>query len=70
MPKKIFVSHSPISQGSIMKFIEYNWSLPALNGKSMDQYSNNILDMFDFNKNYNNSTLLLNPKTGNPKTEK
>lgn len=44
--KKNYVSHVLYDTTSILKFIEWNWKLPALNRR--DAAANNLLDMFDF----------------------
>ncbi|MCQ6281261.1 alkaline phosphatase family protein [Bacillus sp. EB600] len=44
--KENYVSHVQYDHTSILKFLEWNYNLPALNSK--DTNANNILDMFDF----------------------
>lgn len=44
--KQNYVSHVQYDHSSILKFLEWNYHLPALNGK--DAAANNMLDMFDF----------------------
>lgn len=44
--KQNYVSETVLNHMSILRFIEYNWDLPALNQYVMN--SNNLLDFFDF----------------------
>ncbi|WP_129726027.1 alkaline phosphatase family protein [Ectobacillus funiculus] len=44
--KENYVSHVQYDHSSILKFLEWNYKLPALNSK--DATANNMLDMFDF----------------------
>ncbi|QYR19615.1 hypothetical protein KZ483_17115 [Paenibacillus sp. sptzw28] len=44
--KQNYVSHTQYDTTSILKFIEWNWGVDALN--SRDRSVNNITDMFDF----------------------
>jgi phospholipase C len=44
--KQNFVSHTEYDSTSILKFIESNYKLPALNNR--DASANNLTDMFDF----------------------
>jgi hypothetical protein len=46
--KEGFVDSTLYDTASILKFIEYNYNLPALN--SRDSSANNLLNAFDFNK--------------------
>lgn len=62
--KENYVDHKQLNQAYILKFIEYNWSAPEIGGTSIDKYSHNFLEMFDFSKKYQNTTLILDPKTG------
>jgi phospholipase C len=62
--KKNYVSHTPISQASIVKFIEDNWLGGARLGQgSFDEGTGSIMDMFSFS-NPKGSKLYLDPKTG------
>jgi phospholipase C len=45
-----YVSHTEYEFGSILKFIEQNWSLPYLGGGATDQRANSIADAFDFKR--------------------
>ena len=61
--KKNYVSHTAISQASIVKFIEDNWLGGSRLGQgSFDDSTGSIMDMFNFSGS--NSDLILNPKTG------
>ena len=71
--KKNYVSHVPISQASIVKFIEDNWlGGSRLGGGSFDDSTGSIMDMFDFTdakaNNVKGSKLYLDPQTGLPIT--
>jgi hypothetical protein len=44
--KQNYVSHVQYDHTSILKFLEWNYKLPALNNR--DAAANNLLDMFDF----------------------
>ncbi|HEX3667186.1 MAG TPA: alkaline phosphatase family protein [Rhizomicrobium sp.] len=64
--KKNYVSHTPITQASIVKFIEDNWLGGArLGGGSFDDSTGSIMDMFDFTSSKAPATkLILDPDTG------
>jgi phospholipase C len=63
--KTNFVSHTAISQASVVRFIEDNWLKGArLGGGSFDASSGPILDMMDFRGGGKTPALLLDPKTG------
>ncbi len=62
--KSNFVSSSLIDQSSVVKFIEYNWHLPALGNGAADDAAGSILPMFDFSSW--NPPLFLDPSTGEP----
>ena len=58
------MSNSTIDTTSALKFIEDNWLGSARTGTaSFDNLAGSIDDMFTFGQ-ANDSTLLLNPKTG------
>jgi len=62
--RKNYVSNSTIDTTSALKFIEDNWLGSARTGTaSFDNLAGSIDDMFTFGQ-ANDSTLLLNPKTG------
>ena len=62
--KKNYVSHKPIGQASIVRFIEDNWlSGQRLGGGSFDASDGSIMDMFDFTAAAT-TPLMLDPKTG------
>lgn len=48
--KRHYVSHTQYEFGSLLKFIEENWSLPPLGGYATDQRANSVADMFDFGR--------------------
>jgi phospholipase C len=58
-----FVSSSVIDQSSVVKFIEYNWHLPAMGNGAADTAAGSILPMFDFGGRPQRP-LFLNPVTG------
>ncbi|HEY4114865.1 MAG TPA: alkaline phosphatase family protein, partial [Rhizomicrobium sp.] len=67
--KKNYVSHNPISQASVVKFIEDNWlSGERLGGGSFDATTGSIMDMFNFAAAPNDSKLVLDPRSGLPST--
>ncbi len=61
-----FVDSSLIDQSSVVKFIEYNWRLPALGNGAADTAAGSILPMFDFSGGPRNQPLVLSPATGEP----
>ena len=66
--KKNYVSHTAISQASIVQFIEDNWLQSArLGGGSFDESTGSIMDMFDFS-GPKTPELYLDPQTGLPAT--
>ena len=68
--KQNFVSHTRISQASVVRFIEDNWlNGERLGGGSFDASAGSIMDMFDFdhgdqNRGANSNQLFLDPETG------
>ncbi len=60
--KANFVSNSLLDQSSVVKFIEYNWHLPALGDGAADTAAGSIGLMFDFH--HRNPKLFLDPATG------
>jgi len=62
--RRNYVSNSTIDTSSIPAFIENNWLGGARTGTaSFDNLAGSITDMFKFSQP-NDSTLLLNPRTG------
>jgi phospholipase C len=62
--KRNYVSHTPITQASVAKFIEDNWLGGArLGGGSFDESTGSIMDMFDFSAP-KAPELFLSPQTG------
>jgi phospholipase C len=62
--KKNYVSHTPISQASIVRFVEDNWLAGArLGGGSFDEGSGSVMDMFNFS-DAGDSKLILDPRSG------
>jgi phospholipase C len=60
-----YVSHTQISQASIVKFIEDNWlGGKRLGGGSFDATAGDISDMFDFNGKGDAPKVVLVPHTG------
>lgn len=65
--KPNFVSHTPITQASVVRFIEDNWlNGERLGGGSFDLTAGSILNMFDFHGGHLDPPLLLEPSTGIP----
>lgn len=64
--KHNFVSHTAISQASIVRFIEDNWlKSERIGGGSFDASAGSIMDLFDF-KNADGTPLFLDPYYGTP----
>ncbi|SDP22631.1 phospholipase C [Nakamurella panacisegetis] len=64
--KHNYVDHTLTDQTSILKFIETNWRLPGIAG-SFDQLAGSLNGLFDFTgRRGHNSTLFLDPTTGQP----
>ncbi len=62
-----YVSHTRISQASIVRFIEDNWlGGKRIGGGSFDATAGSIMDMFDFAAAPHTAPVLLDPTTGNP----
>jgi phospholipase C len=62
--KKNYVSHTPISQASIVRFIEDNWLAGARLGQgSFDEAAGSIMDMFNFSDAAEHK-LILDPRSG------
>jgi len=67
--KSNYVDNTLIDQSSVVKFIEYNWSLPALGNGAADTSAGSILSMFNFRGRHGhgcNRPLYLDPSTGEP----
>jgi phospholipase C len=62
--KSNYVDNTLIDQSSVVKFIEYNWNVPALGNGAADVAAGSILSMFNFHSY--NRPLFLNPSTGEP----
>jgi phospholipase C len=60
-----FVDHTLTDQTSIIKFIEDNWNTGRIGDHSFDERAGALDAMFDFS-GATQSTLTLNPSTGNP----
>ena len=62
-----YVSHTYVSQASIVRFIEDNWLRgERLGGGAFDATTGSIMDMFDFHARRPNPALFLNEQTGEP----
>jgi phospholipase C len=60
------VDHTVTDLSSVVKFVEDNWKLPKIDW-SFDAIAGPLTNMFDFDgKHANNSTLFLDPVTGQP----
>jgi phospholipase C len=65
-----WVDNTFIDQSSVVKFIEYNWGLPAMGNGAADTAAGSILSMFDFRHSAPpNHRMFLNPATGQPESE-
>ena len=61
------VSHTLISQASVVRFIEDNWLHGRrIGGGSFDASAGSIMAMFDFRSGGHAPVLVLDPRTGNP----
>jgi phospholipase C len=62
-----WVDNTFTDQSSVVKFIEYNWGLPAMGNGAADTAAGSILSMFNFTPAAPpNKALFLNPSTGEP----
>jgi phospholipase C len=62
-----YVSHTRISQASVVRFIEDNWlGGQRLGGGSFDATAGSIRNMFDFSKKHLDPPLFLSRRTGEP----
>lgn len=60
-----YVSHTPITQASVIRFIEDNWLKgERIGGGSDDATTGSIMDMFDFNAAPHLTPIYFDPKTG------
>ncbi|MVW56188.1 phospholipase [Sphingomonas sp. MAH-6] len=60
-----YVSSTPITQSSVVRFIEDNWlNGQRLGGGSNDAIAGNIMDMFDFQSAPHTTPVFLDPTTG------
>ena len=59
-----WVDNTFTDQSSVVKFIEYNWHLPAMGNGAADNAAGSILSMFNFGAKSANPPLFLNPATG------
>jgi phospholipase C len=59
------VSNTLIDQSSVVRFVEYNWSLAAMGNGAADQSAGALASMFNF-RFPGNEPLFLNPTTGEP----
>ena len=65
--KSNYVSHTYVSQASIVRFIEDNWLHgERLGGGAFDATTGSIMDMFDFSHRRQSGPLFLNEQTGEP----
>jgi phospholipase C len=65
--KSDYVDAAVIDQSSVLKFIEYNWRLPALGNGAADADAGSIDSMFSF-RSAANAPLFIDPRTGEPVT--
>ena len=65
-----WVDNTFIDQSSVVRFIEYNWHLPALGNGAADTAAGSIVSMFNFTqKTPQNHKLFLDPATGEPASQ-
>ena len=69
--KSNYVDNLLIDQSSVVKFIEYNWHLPAMGNGAADAAAGSLMSMFDFSSRYGkNRPLFLDPTTGEPVSQR
>ena len=60
-----YVDHTPISQASVVRFIEDNWlGSQRLGGGSFDATAGSIMGLFNFSGTGNNPTVFVDPNLG------
>jgi len=60
-----YVDHTPITQASVVRFIEDNWlGSQRLGGGSFDATAGSILGLFDFSGSGSNPTVFVDPNRG------
>jgi phospholipase C len=60
-----YVDHTPISQASVVRFIEDNWlGSQRIGGGSFDATAGSIMGMFNFSGSGNNPTVFVDPNLG------
>ena len=65
--KRNYIDSTPITQASIVQFIEDNWlHKERLGGGSFDASTGSIMSMFNFHGTGNSPALTLSPTTGEP----
>jgi phospholipase C len=66
--KRNYVDNTLVDQSSVVKFIEQNWSLPALGNGATDTTAGSLMSMFNFDsqRGARNGALFLDPSTGEP----
>jgi phospholipase C len=64
--KSNFVDHTTTDQTSVLKFVEENWKTGTIGNYSFDEKAGSLNSLFDFSQHAKNSTLLLDPVTGQP----
>jgi len=57
------VSNTLVDQSSVVRFIEYNWSLAAMGNGAADQSAGSLATLFRFGED-RNPPLFLDPTTG------
>lgn len=62
--KRNYVDSEMLDQGSILRFIEYNWSLGELGQHTADHFADSLQGMFDFRGKPHLTPLIVNPNTG------
>jgi phospholipase C len=60
-----YVDHTPISQASVVRFIEDNWlGSQRIGGGSFDATAGSIMGLFNFSGAGNNPTVFVDPNLG------
>jgi phospholipase C len=67
--KSNFVDDTFTDQSSVVKFIESNWGVTALGNGAADTSSGTLDNMFDFSHPGNRAPFILDPQTGEPRSQ-
>ena len=65
--KQNYVDHRVTDQSSILRFIEDNWELGRIGNGSLDEKTDTLNGLFDFDGGSKAGKLILDPGTGLPR---